>query len=98
YLGLLIVLALNQILASSAYLAILVSTGGEVHFTLASALWLSFVQAALLGALAVLFSSFSTASLAVMFVVGLYLIGTNLSQIREVASRMDISPLRTFLE
>lgn len=91
--GLKLVLLANAVLLSAPYLGILqvMGEGSEklITSTLASALLLLAVQAMLLGALAVFFSSFSTTSLSVMMTLGVYMVGINTSQIRMLAIKQE---------
>lgn len=92
YLGLAGVIALNWLLLTVAFFIILgLTVGGTVGGVLSGALfWALFfvlLQSLVAAALAVFFSVFTTTSLAVMFTLGLYLVGSNISQLRWLAAR-----------
>lgn len=95
YVGLCATVLVNLLLLAAVYLTILyfsVASGAEASsVTLAQGLVLVFIQSMMLGALAILFSTFSTASLSVMITTGIYLIGVNISQIRFLATRTDVT-------
>jgi len=95
------VLVLNSLLLSAGYLLVLrvLSEGGAIFSsTLGWALLLLGVQSLVLAALAVFFSSFSTASLAVMMTFGTYVIGINCSQIRMLALKQDSAIVQGVLQ
>jgi Cu-processing system permease protein len=95
------VLVLNSLLLSAGYLLVLkvLSEGGMIFSsTLGWALLLLGVQSLVLAALAVFFSSFSTASLAVMMTFGTYVIGINCSQIRMLALKQDSAIVQGVLQ
>lgn len=92
FLGIAAVIGLNWFLLSATFLAIyaMASPAGIQSFsgTLGLALFFIYLQSVLISAVAILFSTFSTTSLSVIFAIGVYLIGNNVSQIRWVASRL----------
>jgi len=88
--GLAAVVALNWLLLAAAYIALLAlaAHGGFGQLaggTFFCALFLVLAQALMAGALAVFFSSFTTTSLAVVFTAGVWIIGSNVSQLRWLA-------------
>jgi len=89
--GVILVNWIGMIVALCAmYFAALGESGLEsFSHTLLVALALVAVQSCVLAAIAVFFSTFSTASLSVMFTLGLYLVGTNISQIRLLSKHVD---------
>lgn len=93
FLGLAAVVALNWALLCVADTLLLWSSGAELSLLITPALVIGWVlllmQAWAVGAIAVLFSTFSTTSLSVIMTLGLYLIGSNISEIRGVAERME---------
>ena len=95
--GLALVLLSNWLLVSISYLFLLFFS--TPHFSqvfsmaLGIAVLFTFVQSLVVGSLAILFSVFSTTSLSVIFSIGLYLVGNNISQIKWVASHSK-SPLQ----
>lgn len=72
--------------------------GQLLHPTLWLALLLALVQALLLTSLAVFFSAFSTSALSAMTVLGLYLVGVNMSQVRLIALKAKSSAARWVVE
>lgn len=90
YVGLASVLFVNWFLMSVVYFALIFLQADSLNlsFTLGSAVLLVLLQTLVMAAVAVFFSSFSTTSLAVMFSLGIYLVGTNSSQIRLLAVRV----------
>lgn len=94
YLGLVQVLAVNWVLLVTAYILLLFGQKGvldwsSLGFTFFSAIWLALVQSFLVGAIAIVFSSFSTASLSVILSSGIYLIGVNASDLRLLSTRLE---------
>jgi ABC-type transport system involved in multi-copper enzyme maturation permease subunit len=93
FLGLAGVLLVNWILLTGMLLGLLavIKEGllANVSSTLIWALILAYFQSCMLAAVAVLFSTFSTTSLAAAFTIGFYLVGSNVSQIRLVAAKVD---------
>lgn len=94
YAGLCGVLFLNWLLLVISYFLILWQTAGSEVTDLISATWfwavgLVFVQSMTLAAIAVFFSSFTTTSLSVIFTLGLYLVGNNVSQLRLLAAKAE---------
>ncbi|OFZ71791.1 MAG: hypothetical protein A3K03_04180 [Bdellovibrionales bacterium RIFOXYD1_FULL_44_7] len=104
--GLAAVITVNWLLLTVSFIIIMVATasvdlGNAIGFTFAAALILGLLQSFMVAAIAVFFSSFSTTSLSVIFTIGLYLIGTNISQLRWLASKTEfneagIAPLLNF--
>lgn len=91
--GLGALLFVNWMMLASALAAILFvsGTGGVENFSAVffQAMLLIWLQSLVLGAIAILVSTFSTASLSVVICAGLYLIGNNVSQIRAIADKMQ---------
>jgi len=90
FVGIGIVLLMNWVILTAAYLLIL-SLAGNVaenfHAALFTGLFLVWIESLVLAAFAILFSTISTTSLSVVMAVGVYLIGNNVSQIRLIAAR-----------
>ncbi len=84
--GLAAVITVNWLLLSTLLMVMYVLVGGVLNWNFPLALFLICIQNFMLGALAVFFSSFTTTSLSVIFMIGTYLLGTNISQIRLVAT------------
>lgn len=88
-LGLLSVIGAHIVLMTGVYVGVLIYFGGEVSWTLFLALIFVFIQTGMISALAILFSTFMTRSMAICCASGMYLIGSNVSQIRFLATRLD---------
>lgn len=93
YAGLALVLFANWGLLSLSYLCILMIAKGNVgevfQVTLFQAVLMILIQSLLIASISIFFSSFSTTSLSVVFTIGLYLIGQNISEIRLVAAKTE---------
>jgi len=87
FLGLAGVLALNWLFLSLTELLLYSSLGGLPKTVTFVALALLALQAFVLAAFAVFFSSFTTTSISVMIVIGIYLIGTNVDPLRAVIEK-----------
>jgi Cu-processing system permease protein len=96
YFGLTLVILVNWALLSVAYLAIIRVVDGPLNPTLLWGLVLVLFQTFVVGSIAVMFSSMSTASVAAMLTLGVFLTGNNISQIRFLAKRAD-TPFGTYL-
>ncbi len=102
YLGLSGILALNWIFMGMSYF-ILIATFNDtvlpfVSPTLVWALVFGLVESLFMASLAIFFTSFTTTSLAVIFSIGLYLVGENISQLRMVALKSGTIIGRPVLE
>jgi ABC-type transport system involved in multi-copper enzyme maturation permease subunit len=93
FLGLSAVLLVNWVLLVAMLLAILsMIREGFVANVSSALIWglvLIYFQSCMLAAVAVLFSTFSTTSLAAAFTIGIYLVGSNISQMKLVAAKID---------
>lgn len=87
YLGLVLVLAILVAVMGACIAVVLKSVKEPVGITVTYALVLTFVELALLAALAVVFSTFTTTTLATIFSVSLFLIGHASGDLAEFASR-----------
>lgn len=93
------VVFLNWVLFCISFLGIYAFSSAEpISLTLLMALFLVFIQCLLLIALAMAFSAFSTTSLSVMMVVGIYIVGANVSQIQAAALRVKSIPGKLALQ
>lgn len=92
FLGIASVITVNWLLLSAAYLSMLWLSSGELATLLSPALFaglfLLLLQSFVIAAIAILFSTFSTTSLAAIMTIGVYLVGNNISQLRAVAARL----------
>lgn len=93
YAGLALVLAVNWLLFATAYFSLLAGQAPDFLSVLSVALFYALIlalwQSLVLAGLAFFFSSFTTASLSVVFTAGLYLIGSNSSELRMIATRVE---------
>ena len=93
--GLVLVIFVNWLLLSLSYLLILSGVSdwqaGCLSPILLTALVLVLIQSWMLAGLAILFSTFTTTSLSVVFSVGLYLIGNSVNQLRELSLKIQSS-------
>ena len=81
-LGLTFVLITNWLLLSVVFLFIYLTAGGQLHMTLGWALIYVLIQSLWVMALAVMFSAYSTPAVSALLTLGVYMIGSNISQIR----------------
>lgn len=92
YMGLSSVIFLNWLLVSASFITILIFSGGldsgALNSTVFTALYLLLLQAWMIASIAILFSSISTTSLSAILTTGVYLIGTNVTQLRTIASKI----------
>lgn len=100
FLGLTLILALNAVALDLVLVLILSLTGGGLPAVWSATLFWAFVfvviQSAWLVAVTFLFSAWSTATLSVIFGLGMYLVGSNVSQIRFIAAKIQ-NPLMSRL-
>jgi Cu-processing system permease protein len=101
FVGLGLVIFLNWIILSSAYLIILYLNspdGSDFTKTLYIALFLILVQTLVIASMTLFFSSFSTTSLSAIMTLGTYLIGNNITQMRQVADKLHEGAARLILK
>lgn len=103
FLGLAALLAVNWALLSGVFIFILKqATGGyfqdALSATLGWALLLVLAQSLVVAALSVLCSSFTTTSLSATITIGLYLVGSNSSEIRFLAARLNSRAMAVLLQ
>jgi Cu-processing system permease protein len=91
YAGVALVQVCNWALLSAGYLLILRLVSQEFSLLMSSSLlwglFLVLAEALVMAAAALMFSTFSTTSLSAVIAIGLYFVGTNVSQIRLISSR-----------
>jgi Cu-processing system permease protein len=75
YLGLLLVLAVNLAIMTLCFFIVLLAIGVAPHRDLLLAIYLIYLEMAVMVAVALLFSSFSTPTLSAFFTLGVYLAG-----------------------
>ena len=92
FFGLVAVLLVNWCLLCSVLFCILLLSGGldaeRLYGPFFPGLGLILIQSAVMAAIAICISTFSTTSLSVIVCIGIYLIGNNISQIRLISARI----------
>lgn len=99
YLGLLLVLAVNLAVMTLCFFVVLNLVGGKVQPRLLLAIYLIFMEMAVVVAAALLFSAFSTPTLSALFTLGVYVAGhlagdilNHLDFVRRFGERLPGSP------
>ncbi len=90
YLGLVSLLALEVLIMSTLFVAVIVYKDAAVPTPLLYAIGLIFMELVLITAVAIFFSSFTTPYLAGMFTVALWVIGHLLADVRAFGERSDV--------
>jgi ABC-type transport system involved in multi-copper enzyme maturation permease subunit len=98
YVGLLSLLAVEVAIMSACFLGVLVWKGSDFSLGLVWAIALIYLELALVTAIAMFFSSFTTPYLAGMFTVALWIVGHLLGDLRSFGQHTDIVGLRELLE
>ncbi len=98
YCGLLTLLAMEVGLMSVCFIAVLLFMGSEFSWGLMWAIGLIYLELALITAVAIFFSSFTTPYLAGMFTVALWIIGHLLADVRAFGLRSEAPGLRAVTE
>jgi ABC-type transport system involved in multi-copper enzyme maturation permease subunit len=98
YLGLVVLLALEVAVMSAFFGAVLLSKGSALTAGMGWAIALIWCELALLTAIAIFFSSFTTPYLAAMFTVALWIIGHLLADLRQFGHNADMPGLRAVTE
>lgn len=93
--GLIGVLFLNWLLLAGTELLLYVSVSGKPNATVLYGLGFLFLQACVLAAFALFFSSFTTTSISIMIVIGIYLIGNNVEPLRQVIEKGEATSLKS---
>ena len=94
YLGLISLLVLEVGIMSSFFLCVLLYKGSPWEWSMVWAILFIFFELALITAVAIFFSSFTTPYLAGMFTVGLWIIGHLLADIRDFGNLPDAEGIR----
>ncbi len=87
YLGLVTTLAVNVLVMLSVFLLTLWGYQAPVHWVLVQAVQLIMVELMLITAIALFFSTFSSATLSAIFTIGLYIIGHLTTDLRGLAQK-----------
>lgn len=101
YLGLAQIILMNWIFLSLSYTGLLLFFRTESDLmtqALVVGLGFAFLEALILGAVSLLFSTFTTTSLSVMFCIGVYLIGKNMTEFHSLMKRTDRTLYRIFFK
>ena len=98
YAGLLSLLAVEVALMSACFIGVLVWKGSGFDVGLLWAIVLIYLELALVTAIAIFFSSFTTPYLAGMFTVALWIVGHLLADLRAFGQHSDVPGLRALLE
>ncbi len=98
YFGLLLTIAINIGIMFLAFMAIVLLMEHTFHVMFFKALYLIFIELAIITAIALLFSTFTTPTLSAAFTLGFYVIGHFLSTIQYLAQRAQTVFSRVVLE
>lgn len=102
YFGLSSVVLINWLILLTIFFIIYAVTGGDLstHYLMTMSWGFLFIliQSLVFAALAIFFSTFTTVSLTVVFTIGVYLVGINISQLRILARKADGSLVSLMLE
>jgi ABC-type transport system involved in multi-copper enzyme maturation permease subunit len=98
YVGLLSLLAVEVAIMSACFLGVLVWKGSDFSLGLVWAIALIYLELALVTAIAMFFSSFTSPYLAGMFTVALWIVGHLLTDLRSFGQHSDIVGLKPLLE
>jgi len=98
YVGLLTLLAVEVAIMSACFLGVLVWKGSEFSSGLLWAIGMIYLELALVTAVAMFFSSFTSPYLAGMFTVAIWIVGHLLGDLRAFGRHTDIAGLRELLE
>jgi ABC-type transport system involved in multi-copper enzyme maturation permease subunit len=75
YLGLILTLLVNVLIMTGGFLSIIYFMDGSIQFSLVEAIFLIFMELAMVTAVALFFSSFTTPTLSATFTLAIYVIG-----------------------
>jgi ABC-type transport system involved in multi-copper enzyme maturation permease subunit len=98
YFGLLSLLAVEVLVMSLCFLGVLVWKGSDFSVGLVWAIVMIYLELALVTAIAMFFSSFTSPYLAGMFTVALWIVGHLLTDLRAFGRNTDIAGLKPLLE
>lgn len=97
YTGLCAVLLLNWLLLSAIAALLFVSLGGKIVPTTLYAFFFLWLQSCFLAAFGIFLSSFTTTSISIMGVIGLYMIGNNVEPLRQILEKSKEVWVQTFI-
>jgi len=98
YAGLLSLLAVEVAIMSACFLGVLVWKGSDFSIGLVWAIGMIYLELALVTAIAIFFSSFTSPYLAGMFTVALWITGHLLADLRSFGQHTDLTGLRPLVE
>jgi ABC-type transport system involved in multi-copper enzyme maturation permease subunit len=98
YVGLLSLLAVEVAIMSACFLGVLVWTGANFEMGLVWSIVLIYCELALVTAIAMFFSSFTTPYLSGMFTIALWIIGHLSTDLRAFGSKSEMPGLKELLE
>jgi ABC-type transport system involved in multi-copper enzyme maturation permease subunit len=98
YVGLLSLLAVEVAIMTACFLGVLVWKGSEFSVGLVWAIGLIYLELALVTAIAIFFSSFTSPYLAGMFTVALWIVGHLLADLRAFGQHSDVTGLKPLVE
>ncbi len=98
YVGLLTLLAVEVAIMSACFLGVLVWTGANFEMGLVWSIVLIYCELALVTAIAMFFSSFTTPYLSGMFTIALWIIGHLSTDLRAFGSKSEMPGLKELLE
>ena len=98
YAGLLSLLAVEVALMSGCFVGVLVWKGSDFSSSLMCAVVMIYLELAIVTAVAMFFSSFTTPYLAGMFTVALWIVGHLLADLRAFGQHSDLPGLRPLVE
>ena len=98
FLGLAATIAVQMALMVAVFLALVAFEGGGISGGLVVALALVFVEALLVVAMALFFTSFTSPFLSGLFCSGLFVAGRNADLLTELARRKELAPLAPVLD
>lgn len=95
YLGLVFTLLVNVVIMLTVYLAVMGLYRVPIHWSLLQAVQLIFVELLLVTALALFFSTFSTATLSAIMTLGLYMVGHLTTDLRGLSEKSPSEMVKT---
>lgn len=98
YLGLLGTLATEVVIMALAYVLVLQAIGAGLTSAMAPAIWLTFIELAVVTAIAILFGSFTSPVLSALFTVGLTLIGKMSQELLLLGQKSESAFVQALME
>jgi ABC-type transport system involved in multi-copper enzyme maturation permease subunit len=98
YCGLIVTLLVNVLIMLAVFLVTLLTNGAPIHLVLFQAVWLMFVELLVLTALALAFSTFSSAMLSAILTLAIYVIGHLTTDLKGLAAKTQNALLQRLTE